>query len=191
MKNLILIIILGSLFSCRKRCKEEDIKTHYNLLPTTITYYNSFKEGNWWVYESSSFKKDSVFLSNYSETKHSVSTLDDCYSYDAKDFRLNSLYYCQVYPSLKDKSFIDASISGSHLSSKFDIVISITHELGKDFPVCKEKYDFQIVNDSTFYDVVEFEDNFINFFLSKKEGIIQYIDKKNQDTFKLTKYYVK
>jgi hypothetical protein len=112
---------------------------------------------------------------------------------------LNSLHYYKPLSKFGsyDNGIIPSYIVSKNKNSLLRIGVLLKHNFGEEYPINfyentpSTKYDHFEVLDSTYNDVVEIHDGNIIIFLAKEQGLIQFIDKNAQDTFKLTKYFVK
>jgi hypothetical protein len=59
------LLFLHILMSCGKRCRDKEILPYPEELDV---YMRAYKPGSWWVYESTSGLRDSVYLTEYKES---------------------------------------------------------------------------------------------------------------------------
>lgn len=90
MVGLVLILLIGvsSLGSCSKRCKDWVMLPYPEQLHA---YMRPYKPGSWWVYESTTGLRDSVYLTEYRETREAVNEGDrPCFGMPTTEFALRT-----------------------------------------------------------------------------------------------------
>lgn len=80
-----LILALTILSSCGKQCRESKMARR-DFHPVPHAYFSAFRPGNWWVLNTSTGMRDSVWINDYKE--EDILSFEACFKYPERRFQI-------------------------------------------------------------------------------------------------------